>query len=200
MSTTTATTRRVEVGSRITARELATVGGESAPLPDPDQLVHLQLRRFAGCPVCNLHLQSIARRHDEIEQAGVREVVVFHSSVDDLRPHVADLPFPVVPDPDKALYRELGVESSPRALLDPRAWPSIVRGIAASTWLILRRRGRAPSLDPEGGRFGLPADLLVAPDGRVLAVKYGVHAADQWSVDELLDLAAIATAPNAEPR
>jgi hypothetical protein len=112
---------------------------------------------------------------------------------------VADLPFAVVADPDKALYREVGVESSPRALLDPRAWPTILRALATSTWRILRRQGRAPSLDPEGGRYGLPADLLIAPDGRVLAVKYGVHAADQWSVAELLALAAVAPDPAAAP-
>jgi hypothetical protein len=35
----------------------------------------------------------------------------------------------------------------------------------------------------------LPADFLIGSDGRVLAAKFGSHADDQWSVDELLDLA-----------
>jgi hypothetical protein len=34
--------------------------------------------------------------------------------------------------------------------------------------------------------LGLPADFLIGTDGRVLAKKYGKHAYDQWSVDELL--------------
>ena len=38
--------------------------------------------------------------------------------------------------------------------------------------------------------LGLPADFLLAPDGHVLAYKYGVHAYDQWSVDDLLHLAS----------
>jgi hypothetical protein len=29
------------------------------------------LRRFAGCPICNLHLREIARRHDELVAAGI---------------------------------------------------------------------------------------------------------------------------------
>ena len=33
------------------------------------------------------------------------------------------------------------------------------------------------------------ADFLIGPDGRVQAAKYGRHADDQWSVDELLNLA-----------
>jgi len=39
--------------------------------------------------------------------------------------------------------------------------------------------------------LGLPADFLIAPDGSVLAAKYGRYASDQWSVDELLDLAKL---------
>jgi hypothetical protein len=43
-------------------------------------------------------------------------------------------------------------------------------------------------VNPVGGRYGLPADFLVAPDGLIVACKYGEHAYDQWSVDELLAL------------
>ncbi|MFF5225631.1 peroxiredoxin-like family protein [Dactylosporangium sp. NPDC000521] len=174
----------------VDTRRLQVVVGEPVAVPDPTLLVHLQFRRFAGCPVCNLHLRSIVRRHDEITASGVREVVVFHSSAAELRPHVAGLPFAVVPDPQKRLYREFGVESSRRALLNPRVWPTILRAVARSTWALLRGRERPPSLIPTGGRFGLPADFLIAPDGTVLASKYGDHAYDQWSVDELLALAA----------
>jgi hypothetical protein len=35
----------------------------------------------------------------------------------------------------------------------------------------------------------MPADFLIAPDGGVVARKYGEHADDQWSVDEILRLA-----------
>ena len=31
---------------------------------------------------------------------------------------------------------------------------------------------------------------MITTDGSVAAVEYGVHAYDQWSVDELLDLAS----------
>jgi len=46
-----------------------------------------------------------------------------------------------------------------------------------------------PPVSPKGGSIGLPADFLIGPDGAVLACKYGDHAYDQWSADELLDLA-----------
>lgn len=176
--------------STVAGRRLVTIGGAPVPIPDPDCLIHLQFRRFAGCPVCSLHLRSIANRLDEISAANVREVVVFHSSADELRKYTADLPMAVIADPDRRLYREFGVASAPRALLDPRAWPTIVRGVV-SELRALRRPGHvAPPVLPEGGRLGLPADFLIAPDGRVVASKLGRHADDQWSVDELLAHAA----------
>ncbi|GAB3585502.1 peroxiredoxin-like family protein [Amycolatopsis endophytica] len=168
---------------RVDERELVTVTGERVPVPDPERLVHLQFRRFAGCPVCNLHLRSVVRRHDEIVAAGIREVVFFHSPEDELRDH--GLPFAVIADPGRRHYREFGVESGRRALLDPRAWGAIVRGSA----LTLVGKYRPPAVKQEGGRLGLPADFLVDPGGHVLAHKYGEHADDQWSVDELLALA-----------
>ncbi|SRR6266496_3457817 len=175
----------------VRARELSTVHGAPVRLPDPERLVHLQFRRFAGCPVCNLHLRSFVARHKEVAAAGVHEVVLFHSRVDDLRPHVADLPFEVVADPDKVLYREFGVESAPRSLLHPKAWPWIVRAVAVALPDVVRKRKPAPPPKPEGGRFGLPADFLIAPDGRVLSSHHGTHVYDQWSVDELLTLVPV---------
>jgi peroxiredoxin len=168
----------------LSTRELTDVQGRPVALPQDGVLVHLQFRRFAGCPICNLHLRSFVQRHAELEAAGIREVVVFHSPVEELQGY--DLPFAVIPDPTKALYREFGVETSRRALLDPAVWPHIVRAILRSTWMILRRKERGPSNSPAGGRLGLPADFLIAPDGAILASKHGEHAYDQWSVDEVL--------------
>ncbi len=182
--------RSVRPGSTVTGRSMTTVLGDAVAVPDPGRLVHLQFRRFAGCPVCHLHLRSVVRRHAEIEAAGVREVVVFHSPAEELRRHTADLPFAVVADPGKKLYAEFGVESAPRALLSPRAWGPVVRAVLSGGREVLRGRERLPATSQPGGRLGLPADFLIAPDGRVLAAKYGEHVYDQWPVDELLHLAS----------
>jgi peroxiredoxin len=170
--------RRIAVGDVLARRELCTISGESCPVPDPVRLVHLQFRRFAGCPFCNLHLRSIAARHDEIVGAGIREVVVFHSSAAELLAHQESVPFAVIADPDKQLYREFGVESLARAVLDRRALLPAIRGVI--------HKRRVWSLNLHGGPLGLPADFLIASDGRALARKYGEHAYDQWTVDELL--------------
>ncbi|MFE2170890.1 peroxiredoxin-like family protein [Streptomyces sp. NPDC059447] len=185
---------KLSVGSVVPAHTLTAVtDGTPVAVPDPDagpdRLIHLQFRRFAGCPVCHLHLRSFVRRHAEIEAAGIREVVVFHSTAEELREHVAGFPFAVIADPDKRLYVEYGVESSYRSLLGPRAWGPVLRALTHGFVEIARGRAKAPSFFPDGGRFGLPADFLIAPDGQVLAAGYGEHVDDQWPVEQLLALA-----------
>jgi AhpC/TSA antioxidant enzyme len=181
--------RRLYPGTVIARRELAAIDGTQVRVPDPTDLVHLQFRRFAGCPLCNLHLRSIVNRQAEIRSAGIREVVVFHSAKARLLPHAAELPFAVIADPGRRLFGEFRVESSPRALLSPRAWLPILRSISLSAWNIVFRRAAIPSINPDGGRWGLPAEFLIAPDGAIVAAKYGAHAYDQWSVDDLLQVA-----------
>lgn len=167
---------RLQNGAYLPARELVTIHDRRIRIPDPRRVVHLQFRRFAGCPICKLHLRSIAQRHDDLVSAGILEVAVFHSSAETLRRHDHALPFAVVADPEKRLYRAFGVEASLRSVLDPRAWGAIARGLA--TFGAGREAGE-PAL-------GLPADFLIGSNGAVFACKYGVHADDHWSVDEIL--------------
>jgi peroxiredoxin len=176
---------RLSAGQIVVPRLLRSITGEPVEIPGAE-IVHLQFRRFAGCPICNLHLLSFARRHAEIAAAGVREVVLFHSSETELRPFVDHFPFDVVADPNKKLYAAFGVEWSYRAMLDPRSWPAILRGVLLSLMETIGKHRPIPPINPAGGRWGLPADFLIGRDGRVIACKYGVHADDQWSVDELL--------------
>ena len=149
-------------------------------------LLHLQFRRFAGCPICSLHLRSFARGLPRLEAAGITSVAFFHSSAESLRPYHADLPFPVIPDPERTWYRAFGVDRSLRSVLDPRAWGAMMHGMV-----------QAPSnpLAAEGGLLGLPADFLVAPDGRLLDLHYGTHADDHWELDALLARAERAPSP-----
>ena len=175
----------LNAGDKVKARTLTTTEGAAVALPAANGLVHLQFRRFAGCPICSLHMHEVASRHSEISKAGVTEVVVFHSSADRLRRYVADLPFAVVADPDRKLYNEFGVHNSIRGVLNRNVASAVGRGMRQTR----SARALAGALGPTENHLGMPADFLIAPDGAVVACKYGEHADDQWSVDELLRLA-----------
>lgn len=184
------TTSQIRVGDEFPQLKLTGISGETIAIPDPaGALTHLQFRRFAGCPICNLHLRSISNRLSEITAAGVREVAVFHSTTAQLRKYEADIPFAVVGDPEKELYRRFGVEASAKAILKPGALRALPGGWwHATKTAITKRRAPLPA-NPTNGNLGLPADMLIDASGRIAAVKYGKHAYDQWSVDELLVMA-----------
>jgi peroxiredoxin len=179
MSNLSTTTRR-SVGERILPLELHSLAHGAVTVPAAGGFAHLSFRRFAGCPVCNLHLRSLARQHERLLAGGVRTIAFFHSSAEAMRPYQGDLPFPTVADPERHYYRAFGVERSLAATLHPHAMRAVVAGLAT-----LGRPPRAGGPDPTG----LPADFLIAEDGTIAALHYGAHADDQWTVDDILERA-----------
>jgi peroxiredoxin len=171
---------RLQPGTTIETVNLETLRGTTVSIPDKElRWTHLQFRRFAGCPICNLHLRSIAKNHERLQLAGIREVAVFHSQAETMKPYQGELPFDVVADPEKELYRAFGVESSLKSVANPKAWSSMLVGMASAI--------TKNPMKGEGGHTGLPADFLVDNAGKIVACKYGEHADDQWSVEEILN-------------
>jgi hypothetical protein len=85
------------------------------------------------------------------------------------------------------MYRRPGAERGPSSLPSTRALRAAIAGQTAALGNRSTKRGALGPTKPTGGRLRLPADFLIAADGRVAALKYGRHAYDQWTVDELLD-------------
>jgi hypothetical protein len=174
---------QLTAGDVVRPLELMTIHANPVRIPDGERLVHLQFRRYAGCPACNVHLRSIALRHDDILAAGICEVVVFHSKRETMLEFQGALPFAAIADPGKKLYAEFGVgKMSALSAFDPRSWRAVYRALT-----------RSPNLRGALGRgeehMGLPADFLIGPDGAILAAKYGEYVDDHWSADDLLALA-----------
>ena len=169
---------KFKAGDTFPAKVLGSVTGESINIPDPNALIHVQFRRFVDCPICNTHIAQLRKRAGEIQAAGIKEVIFFHSSAKSIRSYQKNVPFLLVADPNKVFYKEFGVETS-LSFMSLRALRAGMRGMAHGHF----------ALRLSGGLLGLPADFLIAPSGQIKAVKYGTDAYDQWSVDELLALA-----------
>jgi peroxiredoxin len=165
-------------GERLAAHHFETLAHGTVSVPAATN-IHLQFRRFAGCPVCNLHLRTFARAAADLAAADVQTIAFFHSSADSMRPYQGDLPFPVVPDPDRRWYAEFGVERAMFAIAHPWVMWAAVKGLVL-----------APSNPFAGGsvQTGLPADFLIDRTGTIVAVHYGAHANDQWRVDQVIAL------------
>jgi peroxiredoxin len=168
--------RAGEAAPPITTRS---VSGSEIMVPDPHSgLVHLQFLRFAGCPVCNLLLQDYTRRAGEIREAGIREIILFHSEKRFIQDYHDHFPFEVIADPNRRFFNQYRVKTSLTAILNPLAFPNLIRAYR------LRPAGKQDS-----SPFGLPAEFLIDPTGTIVASHYGSHSSDQWSVNELLQIA-----------
>jgi len=170
---------KLKTGDLFPTKTFRAVSGKELDVPNSGLLTHLQFRRFVGCPICNTHIGQMIKRAEEIKSAGIHEVIFFHSSEVEMQPLQRGVPFDLVADAEKLYYKEFGVESSLAFFLNREAIAAAIRGIL---------RGKL-SFKMTGGPLGLPADFLIEPNGLVRAAKYGRHAYDQWSVDELLELA-----------
>lgn len=170
---------RVLPGQVLTPFTLPSLSHGDVPVPGT-RLTHLQFHRFAGCPICNLHVRAFAKRAAALEQAGVQVVVFFYSTADELRPFQGDLPFPSVADPQRVWFERFGVGRSALAAMHPAATWSAMKGMFTV---------KSNPFAGSGGKDGLPADFLVDPQGQVLAAQYGRHPAELWSVDDVLALA-----------
>lgn len=169
---------RKQVGDVVAPFTLETLSHGTRSVP-AGEFTHLQFRRFAGCPVCNLHLRSFAQAVEKLKAANVETVAFFVSDRAAMLPYQGDLPFAVAPDPERRWYTLFGVENSGLAMMHPSAMWAAFKGMAA---------GRSNPLQ-KGEHDGLPADFLLDSRGAIVARHYGSHANDQWSVDEVIALA-----------
>src|SRR5438876_105906 len=155
---------KLKPGDVVPATTLESVTGELIKLPDPDRLVHLQFRRFVDCPICNTHLAELSGRAREIEAAGIKEVIVFHSSAKSIRSYQKDVPFLLVGDPKKTLYKKFSVGTS-LGFISLKALRAAMRGMAHGHF----------GLRLSGGPFGLPVDFLIDLYGQIYVVNYVYH-------------------------
>jgi peroxiredoxin len=176
------TMRRFKKGDHLPTITVESLNQGKITLPSTGVTTHLQFRRFAGCPMCNLHLHQFKMRANELTAANIQEIVVFHSTADSLREFQSDTPFAMIADPGKQLYRQFGVQESIWAVAHPIA---LIKAIYA---VIKGYRGQPKT---EESVTGLPADFLINEKGEMIAVHYGRHGSDHWEFDAVLRKARV---------
>lgn len=170
---------KIKVGDKVPELVLTSIAERIIKIPDPNRVTHLQFRRFSGCPICNLHLHQFIQNHHKLTESNIQEVALFHSSQQEMLQHQANAPFALIADPDKKLYKQFNVEKSFLSIFHPKAMLTAIHSM-------IKLGFKLPPFSEN--KLGLPADFLIDSSGTVLAVKYGRHADDQWSVDDVINL------------
>lgn len=139
--------------------------------------------RYAGCPLCNLHIMSLTLRREIVEDKGLKVVAVFESEPEDFT-RVTRIPpkqtFHLLADPKKKVYELYGTESRLSGLASPKAGLSLLKAFGAGF-----KQGKI------SGDIGqIPASFLINPEGIIETIHYGRHVDDHIPWQTVSDFAA----------
>jgi len=173
---------RLTVGTPAPALVADTLDGRRVDLAVlRGRTVHVKFYRFATCPVCNLHLHHFIKDYRLVEALGLTTFVVFHSPAAKLEAgRRDDVPFDLIADPDKAIFRAFGVETGLAGMFSPAVMRDYMRALAAGF----------PSgmLTSDRGITGNPADFIVDAGGRIAFAHYGKHYSDSLTAAQIADV------------
>lgn len=172
---------RLKIGTPAPLFTAQAIGGRRIDLAAlRGRTVLLKFYRFATCPVCNLHLHRFIHEYKTLEALGLTTIVLYHSPAEKLdATEVAGVPFDLVADPDKRIFRAFGAERSWAGMFAPAVWRDYARALAA---------GFPPGmLTSDGGITGQPADFLIDANGTIAFAHYGRHYADSLTAADLAD-------------
>jgi len=136
--------------------------------------------RYYGCPLCQYDIHLYAEGYGRIRAAGGQLFVVLQSFPATLRAKLApdSLPFPIICDPDRALYRAFDIRPAPSK-------EAMGGGNTEEKIKAVRAMGLKHG-EYEGDELQLPAAFVVTGNLRLTYVRYGENVGDVPTVDELV--------------
>ena len=156
-------------------------GNSQVPTGSGRSPVLLTFFRHAGCPMCNLRTCELILAKSDLDRYGVKVVGVFESSEKNIRRDVGrqDPPFPIIPDRKRRLYKLYGVSPS---------WVGFISIFVVNP----RRVYEAIVKNRFIPKFGevtpmMPAEFLIAPDGKIKLAYYGRDIGDHLPLPDLFN-------------
>ncbi len=170
---------KLTVGDAAPQFEVQDIHGARLRLPDySGRLLLLSFYRYAACPLCNVRVHRLVEAYPDLHARGLELVAFFESPRESIVRYVGkqDAPFPIVADPDRATYRDYGVESS---------WMKFAKGAARLKDLAEASRLGLVKLRPEGDPHLVPADFLIDPSLRIHTAYYGADIGDHLPLEDI---------------
>lgn len=147
-----------------------------------DKPLLLAFFRYASCPLYNLRVHELIENYSRLKDQ-FEIVAVFQSPAVKIEQYVGqkEIPFRVIPDPDKKLYQLYGVESS--WLGFGKAWTVKIGRVFNA---VIRHHFIPGSMEGEIHR--IPADFIITPNNTILEAYYGEDIGDHLPLQQIEDL------------
>ena len=175
--------KQIEQGDNLPIDSFTTIQEKEIAVKSDTGLLYLHLARYSGCPVCNLHFRTVARRMPEMKERNIEVVFVMHSSQQVMLENQGSLEWAkelnFVADPEMKIYKQLGAMQSWLKVSQPTGLATAAAGFVDFHF---KNHGA------ENGRNWVPLDILIdRATGKVVKVHQadaGIQ--DRWTVDTLL--------------
>ncbi len=145
--------------------------------------LYLVFFRYASCPFCNLRIQRMMNRGEEITQTGTKILAVMESTRENYEAYAGKQKptFPIALDPEHRLYELYELERSTIGLLSTfvKRPGDLVTAMAS---------GFTPGT-VDGPMNRMPADFLIDPDMNLVKAHYGKDAGDHMPIPEIIAFA-----------
>ncbi|MBI3179024.1 MAG: redoxin domain-containing protein [Deltaproteobacteria bacterium] len=161
---------RLKPGDPAPAFSAVTSRGDTFQLSDVrGHKVWLAFFRYTACMFCNFRIHEMVAQAGELADRMV-VAAVFQSPPGPLSDFVIanKVAFPLLSDPEEAVYALYGLETSLAGFLSPRNLPGLVRGL---------REGYSLTKS-HGSRTRIPGDFLISEDGAIATAYYGAAISD----------------------
>ncbi len=171
---------RLKTGDKAPFFEVTDVNGATQSLSHDSQYpTLLSFHRHAGCPPCNLRMREHILAKDELNRYGIRLLAVFESSAESIRRDLShgDVPFPILPDRDRRLYKLYSVTPSLTGFLRSFLVKPMYSIKAIFKYGYIPKFAEATTM--------MPAEFLIAPDGTIILSRYAKDLGDYLSLSDI---------------
>lgn len=138
--------------------------------------------RYASCPLCNLRVHELIENYGKLKD-NLEIVMIFQSPKEKIEQYVGkqNIPYRVIPDPARKLYRLYKVEYSWIAFF--KAWTIKIQNVFSALFKYKYFPGSV-----EGEIHRVPADFIIDIDGKILRAFYGKDIGDHLPLNEVIEV------------
>ncbi|MBX2842351.1 MAG: AhpC/TSA family protein [Flammeovirgaceae bacterium] len=141
--------------------------------------VLLTFFRYASCPFCNMRMQLLIRNTEKLKNAGVEVLVLFASSSNQIKKYAGkqNPPFPILPDPNRKIYKDYMINSSAMGMLKTMGNMKVMMKMMASGFF---------SFDSLPREALLPADFLIDENQVIADSFFGTDFSEHMDIEKIL--------------
>ena len=142
----------------------------------------LSFFRYASCPLCNLRVHELIKNYNNLKNS-IDIILIFQSPKEKIDKYVGkqNIPYVIIPNPDKTLYHLYSVENSWFGFA--KTWTAKISRVFKA---VVKHHYHPGSVEGEIHR--IPADFILDTNNKVLCAFYGRDIGDHIPLSDFYTL------------